>query len=382
MTRADNVVAILLRFLGVAALFALVAIFMPMSWMATTHRWLRLGEMPTAPVVEYLARSLSAFYALSGFLCLVVASDLERYRPLVRFLGVAFALMGLAFLGIDVAAGMPSWWSVSEGPPAMGVGALLFILARRADGKDRPSLENLVETFDLGEEVLHPGGLDTTRELAKRCHIGSTTRVLDVASGTGEPLCFLAETFQCPAVAVDFSKTMVGRAQKKAQERHLAVEFQQGDAHHLPFDAGTFDVVISECTLCILDKETAIREMVRVTKSGGYVGFHDLCWKPNATERLKHRLGEIEAEYPETAEGWKRLTERAGLVDVVAVDKSMLIPQWTKDFKKRLGILGQLAAICKVLRRWGFRGLLTIKESERLFRSEHMGYCLVVGKKP
>jgi hypothetical protein len=69
MRKADKVLAILLRSLGVSALFALVAVFMPMSWMAATHRWLGLGEMPTAPVVEYLARSVSAFYALFGALC-------------------------------------------------------------------------------------------------------------------------------------------------------------------------------------------------------------------------------------------------------------------------------------------------------------------------
>ena len=30
--------------------------------------------------------------------------------------------------------------------------------------KNAPSLENLSETLDLGEEVLDPGGLDTTGE--------------------------------------------------------------------------------------------------------------------------------------------------------------------------------------------------------------------------
>ena len=99
MMKPDRVLVILLRILGVGALFALVAVFMPVSWMTATHRWLGLGEMPNAPVVEYLARSLSAFYALMGALCLVVAADLERYRPLVRFLGVAFALMSLVLLG-------------------------------------------------------------------------------------------------------------------------------------------------------------------------------------------------------------------------------------------------------------------------------------------
>jgi hypothetical protein len=134
MTKTDTTLVILLRFVGVTALFALVAVFMPLSWMTATHRWLGLGDMPTAPVVEYLARSLSAFYALTGALCLVVAADLDRYRPLVRFLGVAFALMGVVLLGVDLAAGMPWWWSASEGPGSVVFGALLFVLAR-ADGK-------------------------------------------------------------------------------------------------------------------------------------------------------------------------------------------------------------------------------------------------------
>src|SRR5215468_5372863 len=80
MTKSDRALVLLLRIVGVGALFALVAVFMPVSWMAAAHRWLGLGEMPTGPVVEYLARSLSAFYALVGALCLVLTTDLERYR--------------------------------------------------------------------------------------------------------------------------------------------------------------------------------------------------------------------------------------------------------------------------------------------------------------
>src|SRR5215510_15523377 len=135
MTQSDKALVILLRLVGVSALFAVVAVFMPSSWMAATHRWLGLGEMPTSPVVEYLARSVSAFYAIMGALCLVVAADLERYRPLVRFLGVAFALMSVALLGVDLAAGMPWWWTASEGPGGVVFGALLFVLARPADPK-------------------------------------------------------------------------------------------------------------------------------------------------------------------------------------------------------------------------------------------------------
>jgi hypothetical protein len=98
--------------------------------MAATHRWLGLGEMPTAPVVEYLARSLSAFYALLGALLLVMASDPERYRPLLRFLAGAIVLMSVVFTGIDLSAEMPWWWTTFEGPPGIGMGTWMFFLAR------------------------------------------------------------------------------------------------------------------------------------------------------------------------------------------------------------------------------------------------------------
>jgi hypothetical protein len=132
VTKSDKVLVILLRYLlGIPGLFALVGVFMPLSWMAAAHRWLGLGEMPTAPTVEYLARSVSAIDALLGALCLVMASDPERYRPLVRFFGVALALLGIVFTGVDGVAGMPWWWTAFEGPPGVPIGALLFVLARR-----------------------------------------------------------------------------------------------------------------------------------------------------------------------------------------------------------------------------------------------------------
>jgi hypothetical protein len=99
--------------------------------MVTIHRWLGLGEMPTTPVVEYLARSLSAFYAFFGAVLLLAATDLERYRPLVRFLGLGLAVVGLILLAVDFTAGMPWWWSTFEGPLWVVIGVVMLILARR-----------------------------------------------------------------------------------------------------------------------------------------------------------------------------------------------------------------------------------------------------------
>jgi len=247
---------------------------------------------------------------------------------------------------------------------------------------DGPSLEQLLESGLLPAEILHPGGLEITRELAELCEIGPGENVLDVASGTGEAACFLAETFQCTLVGIDASEFMIERARTKAQSRNLDIDFRQGDAHALPFDDNTFDAVISECTTCVLDKPRAIREMARVTKPGGHVGIHDLCWQEDSPDELKQQLEELENEHPETLDGWQRLFEEAGLTGVVTREKSDLIASWTNDVKQQLGLTGQLKIYWNIIREWGFRGLRRVMKSEQVFQSEHLGYGVIVGTKP
>jgi len=249
------------------------------------------------------------------------------------------------------------------------------------ENKRRPSLENLIEGEDLGLEVLHPGGLDITKELAELCHIGKDTKVLDVSSGTGESACFLAEKFGCQMTGVDVSDYMIEKARRKSEERGLTLTFKQGDAHNLPFEENTFDAVISECTTCLLDKEHAISEMVKVAKSGGYEGIHDICWKEDTPESIKQKLAAIEGERPETLDGWKGLFEKAGLKDVVTADKSYLISGWEKEIKKKIGIVGLLKFFLKVLKKWGISGFKSVRASEQIFQSPHVGYGIIVGRK-
>jgi hypothetical protein len=52
--------------------------------------------------------------------------------------------------------------------------------------KDKTLACELVESIDLGFEILHPGGMDNTQELADTYGIEQDTFVLDVASGTCE----------------------------------------------------------------------------------------------------------------------------------------------------------------------------------------------------
>lgn len=254
-------------------------------------------------------------------------------------------------------------------------------MTQSGDENSGPSLEALIESEGFGLEILHPGGLKITYELAVMCGIGPGTSVLDVASGTDASACYLTETFRARVVGIDLSDQLLERAKRKAAAKNVAVAFRKGDAHRLEFPDASFDVVISECTTCLLRKEQAIGEMVRVTKPGGRVGIHDMCWQGEPPAAIKERLAANEGERPETLAGWKQLFEAAGLIDVRTVDKSELLPAWTKRIQRQLGIMGQLRVFATIVRRWGLRGLREALESERIFRSAYAGYAIVVGRK-
>ncbi len=132
------VTAWILRLLGLAAMFAIVAVFMPMPWMAAVHKYLGLGEMPEGPIVEYMARSLSAAYVALGFILWHVSFRVAENLRLVRLLGVAFTLLGAVLWWIDGKAGMPMAWILQEGPPAILAG-LGSIYSCREGASDGPS---------------------------------------------------------------------------------------------------------------------------------------------------------------------------------------------------------------------------------------------------
>jgi len=130
-----------LRIMGTSALTALVFVAAPYSWMDAIHQWLGLGKMPSEPVVGYLARSTSAFYALQGGLAWVVSFDLRRHRPVLVYLGAATVVFGLALLVVGWAVGLPRWWWLWEGPGDALLGLFIFVCARRIPTGDEAKAE-------------------------------------------------------------------------------------------------------------------------------------------------------------------------------------------------------------------------------------------------
>jgi len=121
MTKQYRLLRLFLRIIGTAALLALVAVIMPYSWMNAIHQWLGMGQLPAEPIVGYLARSTSAFYALLGGLFWVASFDLHRHRMVLCYLGIVIVIFGVALLVVDLFEGMPLWWTIGEGPFNIGI---------------------------------------------------------------------------------------------------------------------------------------------------------------------------------------------------------------------------------------------------------------------
>ena len=134
----QRALVLLLRMAAVLLLLALGAVVFPFSWMAAIHGWLGMGELPDRPIVGYLARSLSAMYAIHGALAWLLSLDVRRFAPVIYFQAVVTIVFGVGMLLLDLVEGMPLFWTLCEGPfvAALGI-ALLALIRRQACGATR-----------------------------------------------------------------------------------------------------------------------------------------------------------------------------------------------------------------------------------------------------
>ena len=95
----------------------------------------------------------------------------------------------------------------------------------------------------------------------------SGMQILDIAAGTGSSARPLVDK-GAQVTALDFSEGMLAQGRKQ----HKDIKFVQGDALKLPFNDDTFDVTtISFGLRNTSDTSLALKEALRVTKSGGKI---------------------------------------------------------------------------------------------------------------
>jgi ubiquinone/menaquinone biosynthesis C-methylase UbiE len=130
---------------------------------------------------------------------------------------------------------------------------------------DYPSM---VETFllPLGPRLVEAAG------------IGPGMRVLDVAAGTGNASIPAAQR-GAHVVASDLTPELLTAGGRRPEAGGLGIEWVTADAERLPFEAETFDVVMSSIGVMFAPHhQAAADELVRVCRPGGTIAL--LSWTP------------------------------------------------------------------------------------------------------
>ena len=114
--------------------------------------------------------------------------------------------------------------------------------------------------------------------LAEAADVRAGERVLDVAAGNGNATLAAARRF-ARVTSTDYVPHLLEKGAVRAKADGLDVQFQVADAENLPFDDGSFDVVLSTFgAMFTPDHTRPAREMLRVVRAGGRIGLAN--WTP------------------------------------------------------------------------------------------------------
>lgn len=116
-----------------------------------------------------------------------------------------------------------------------------------------------------------------TETILEAAQLRAGMRVLDLASGVGDPSLSIAEAVGASGhvTATDLGPGMIGLAEELARARGLRnIEFRVADVEALPFPDESFDVVTCRFGVMFFpDQLKAFGECLRVLKRGGRVAF-------------------------------------------------------------------------------------------------------------
>lgn len=260
-----------------------------------------------------------------------------------------------------------------------------------------PSVPSMLDLVRLSTRRLFPpGGVDLYRQIALLTEMDEGMEVLDVAAGKGVPLQYFAEEYGVTAAGVEIDPAMVESAESWSRSLRVGdrIHFQGGRSDALPYRDDIFDIAIGEIGLANhCDPEDAVRELVRVTKPGGFIVLVQLVWKAGVDEGRRAVLSDHLGARPLMVVEWKRLLREAGVEEVHVEDwsdsETSFRPEVVKpfpDFAEMFGLGERLGILRRAWSRWGWRGVRAALEREsevhKLLTSERiLGLDLLRGRK-
>lgn len=241
-----------------------------------------------------------------------------------------------------------------------------------------------------------PGGVELYRQIALLTGMSGGAEVLDVACGKGVSLEYFVQEFDVHGSGVDPDPALIDLAEARTRALGIAdrLQFQTGHADALPYRDEIFDVTVGEVGLAShRDPDAAIRELVRVTKPGGFVVLVQLAWKAPVDPDRQRVLAEHLGARPRMVVEWKRLLRAAGVEDVHTEDWSdaqtsfrATVAKPFPDFAELFSVGEKVGIMRRAWGQWGWQGVWTALNRERtvhrlLTRERILGLDLLRGRK-
>ncbi len=112
----------------------------------------------------------------------------------------------------------------------------------------------------------------------QRIKLKPGTKVLDVACGTGNQSIPSARA-GADVIGLDLAPNLLEQARQRAAAENLKIEFVEGDAEKIPYEAARLDVVLSMFGAMFAPRpEVVASELLRVCRPGGLIAMGN--WTP------------------------------------------------------------------------------------------------------
>lgn len=189
-------------------------------------------------------------------------------------------------------------------------------MKRRLTNEEIKQLDPYQFMAELGKQVIHPGGKQSTKEVYAMAKLNNDQHVLDIGCGVGTTAIDMVKKFGCTVIASDIDQNMLDKATENVNRAGLSdkIKIVNADIQQMPFAQNEFDTVIVEAVTMFVNRKKAIEEIFRVCKNGGKVVEHEFIWRKKPTTEARRIFeGEVCPGIKfDTAEDWVQIFKENG----------------------------------------------------------------------